>query len=461
MQYSAVIRKSTLDALQEIIINSTSKLNCELWEYTLDKTLLGMYEKSVSRYIDQLVGFSTTKAREVKQREIASALPTPTFSFGGGGQTNTKKATKKGQGRKMKFDEESIQKFHQRNQEDSSHNGEHTGFGMPPEETPKTNKPSPASIEDQNICIIIMNIFNAALQNYNQMFVLSQSKTGRSVLDMWVVYVKIMSPLIGNATAEILKSVLKTIDFVLNSPLVEYFYAKYDSVSLNLFEEINSVIQRKTDLVLTVEATELLIKIFKQIFTKQNIEEKQQLLNPQNLNVTFHILRINLINARPTMGLNVMRRENDLKDDEKLIFDFIEKLGALLHDNDDALKYYLSFLLNFICYDPTAPHFEMFVRRTFVVISEDIIKDNYSPAILYELIPELYAKTCDIVDLRYQNNACMSLVFSMKSSASLFETAGMFLLQITSHILDKDVDEGSTNVTEDSQEGFKKPNLQI
>lgn len=202
-----------------------------------------------------------------------------------------------------------------------------------------------------------------------------------------------MSPLISNATAEILKSVLKTIDFILNSPLVEYFYTKYDSVTLNLFEEINSVIQRKTDLVLTVEATELLIKIFKQIFTKQNIEEKPQLLNPQNLNVTLHILRINLINARPTMGLNVMRQQNDLKEDEKLIFDFIEQLGALLHNNDDALKYYLSFLLNFISYDPNAPHFEMFVRRTFVVISEDIIKDNYSLPILYELIPELYAKT--------------------------------------------------------------------
>jgi hypothetical protein len=202
-----------------------------------------------------------------------------------------------------------------------------------------------------------------------------------------------MSPLISNATAEILKSVLKTIDFILNSPLVEYFYTKYDSVTLNLFEEINSVIQRKTDLVLTVEATELLIKIFKQIFTKLNIEEKPQLLNPQNLNVTLHILRINLINARPTMGLNVMRQQNDLKEDEKLIFDFIEQLGVLLHNNDDALKYYLSFLLNFISYDPNAPHFEMFVRRTFVVISEDIIKDNYSLPILYELIPELYAKT--------------------------------------------------------------------
>jgi hypothetical protein len=49
----------------------------------------------------------------------------------------------------------------------------------------------------------------------------------------------------------------------------------------------------------------------------------------------------------------------------------------------------------------------------------------------------------------------------MKSSASLFETAGMFLLQVTSHILDKDVEEDSTNATESSQEGMKKPNLQI
>lgn len=184
-------------------------------------------------------------------------------------------------------------------------------------------------------------------------------------------------------------------------------------------------------------------------------------MNPQNLNVTLHILRVNLIHARPTMGLNVMRQDNDLKDEEKAIFDFIEFFGELLHDNDEALKYFLSFLLNFICYDANEPHYEMFVRRTFFIISDGIIKDYYSPSILYDLIPELYSKSSEIVDLRYHNNSCMSLVFSMKNNSSLFETAGTFILQITAHILDKNESEDKNSQEESKEESFMKPKLTI
>ena len=64
---------------------------------------------------------------------------------------------------------------------------------------------------------------------------------------------------ISHASAEILKGVLKTIILILESDHNEILFRKYDSVTLGLFEEINNVIQRKTDLVLTVENTELLV----------------------------------------------------------------------------------------------------------------------------------------------------------------------------------------------------------
>ena len=458
IQYSMVIRKSTLQALKQIL--ESNHLPFELWEYALDNMVLGMFDKSVGKYIQQLVGFSTSKAREVKQHETSQAMTTPTFSLGGGGGGGSQKQGKKGQGRRMKFDEESIQKFHQRSDHDNKAT-EFGGFGIPPEETPKIKKPTQQSIDDQSICILMMNIFNEALQNYNNMFeVLDDEENNRNVLELWILYVKIMSPLINNASAEILKGVLKTIDFMINSSLCAYFYSKYDDVALSIFEDINSVIQRKTDLVLTIEVTELLVKIYKQIFIKENIEERPMLLNPQNLSVTLHILRVNLINARPTIGLNAMRQDHDLKAEEKQIFNFIEYLGELLHDNDEALKYYLSFLLNFISYDANEPHYEMFVRRTFVIISLGIVKDSYSLDILHDLIPELYEKTCDIIDLRYHNNSCMSLVFSMKASSSLFESAGMFLLQVTAHLLDKDSEELPQFSLSD-QDSMKKPNLTI
>lgn len=378
-------RKLILHALQDIMINYSSNWSSELWEFVLEEVVLILFERSITKYIDHLVGFSTTKAREFKAKESVPAMQTPTFSFGGGGPTesNSKKSKNKGPNRRMRFDEESIKKFHERSTNDQSEN---RVFGLPPEETPKTYKPPQTSVEDQELCMFVMDIFNDS-------FVASELKDTKVELELWILYVKLMTPLISNASAEILKGVLGTIIFIIDSDLKELFYEKYDSVTLGLFEEINSLIQRKTDLILTLEVTELLVTVYKLIFTKENLENTPQLLNPQNLNVTFHILRINLINSRPTMGLNAMRADNELKEDEKLIFDLIEFMGNLFRDNDDALKYYLSFLLRFISYDADEPHFEMFVRRTFIIISECIVNDQYSENVLYDLIPELYAKT--------------------------------------------------------------------
>lgn len=472
VQSSYEKQKFTLHALQDIIVNYSSCWSPDLWEFVLEDVVLLVYEKSITKYIDHLVGFSTTKAREFKQRENVPAMQTPTFSFGGPAPSQPAKNEKGGkkQARRMKFDEESIKKFNEKSEPE--HNSL-PGFGMGSEETSKAYKPSQSSVEDQELCMLVMDIFNDA-------FVASEVKNHKTALNLWILYIKLMNPLVSNASVDILKGVLNTILFVLDSELSEYFFEKYDSVTLCLFEEINSLIQRKTDLILNVEVTELLVKVYKNVFTREHIKSTPQLLNPQNLNVTFHILRANLINSRPTMGLNAMRAENELKEDEKLIFDFIEFLGDLLKDNDDAIKYYLSYLLNFINYDPEEPHFEMFVRRTFTIISEYITKDQYGPSILYDLVPDLFTKTSDIVNLRYHNNSCMSLVLSMKSNASLFETAGMFLLQISSHILDQEA-EDTVSEQSDSQDSrivvepvelppkaeipsvphFFKPNLQI
>lgn len=271
IQYNVVIRRSTLQAIQKIIDALPDSQNIILWEYIMNNILLGMFDRSVGKYIEQLVGFSTSKAREVKRKEISQPLQTPTFSFGGASiseQPQSKKATKKGQGKRMKFDEESIKKFHQRSNDDSP--SENVGFGMAPEETPKTHKPSQTSIDDQSICLQVMKIFNENLKNFNDAYTKSHPSNIKTVLNLWIMYSKQMSPLINNASAELLKGVLETLNYMLGTSLGDYIFKKYDSVTLGLFEEINSVIQRKTDLVLTHDISCLFVKIFRKIFTKEN-----------------------------------------------------------------------------------------------------------------------------------------------------------------------------------------------
>lgn len=162
-----------------------------------------------------------------------------------------------------------------------------------------------------------MRLFSLSLDNFNKTFTSSGSRTEKVILDLWISYSKHLSPFINNSSVEVLKGVLETINFILDSSLSEYFYQKYENVSLGIFEDINNVIQRKTDLILTSETSDLIVKIFKKIFTKKNIESKPQILNLQNINVVLHILRVILMNIRPTTGFNVMRQDSDLNDDEK------------------------------------------------------------------------------------------------------------------------------------------------
>lgn len=96
---------------------------------------------------------------------------------------------------------------------------------------------------------------------------------------------------------------------------------------------------------------------------------------------------------------------------------------------------YLLFLLNFLEYNSEEPHLEAFIRRTFDIITKSIEAGNFEPETLHSLLPLLYDSAARIVDLRYDNDACMSLVFPAKHNASLFEEAGLFLLKVSTFVL--------------------------
>lgn len=64
-----------------------------------------------------------------------------------------------------------------------------------------------------------------------------------------------------------------------------------------------------------------------------------------------------------------------------------------------------------------------------------ILSGAFDSGTLFEIIPPLFAKVKDIIDLRYNNEAAMQLVFPYKERESLFETAGLFIMQISTHIL--------------------------
>lgn len=122
----------------------------------------------------------------------------------------------------------------------------------------------------------------------------------------------------------------------------------------------------------------------------------------------LHIFRIALTNARPNFGLNAIGKSDELKEEEQSIFLFLEQLGWLLiHEPKLSLIEYFSFLMNFLTYNHSEPHFETFIRKSLSILSEVILSGAFDSGTLYEIIPPLFAKVKDIIDLRYNNEAAM------------------------------------------------------
>jgi len=86
-------------------------------------------------------------------------------------------------------------------------------------------------------------------------------------------------------------------------------------------------------------------------------------------------------------------------------------------------------------YNYQEPHSEAFVRRVFSILNSIILKGKVSPDLLKEIMRVLYDRIESLINLRYNNDACMALVFPSKGSQTLFYTVGLYAMQISSYLI--------------------------
>lgn len=102
--------------------------------------------------------------------------------------------------------------------------------------------------------------------------------------------------------------------------------------------------------------------------------------------------------------------------EEKVTFEFIEKLNDIVNRNEQTHLMYFKFLLQFTEYDVQEPHSEAFIRRTFSILNSIILQGKVSNEIVRDILPSLYDRIEYLISLRYNNDACMGLVFPSKGS---------------------------------------------
>mmetsp|Transcript_30487 Transcript_30487/g.29868 ORF Transcript_30487/g.29868 Transcript_30487/m.29868 type:complete len:161 (-) Transcript_30487:135-617(-) len=138
------------------------------------------------------------------------------------------------------------------------------------------------------------------------------------------------------------------------------------------------------------------------------------------------------VNSEGFQGMGVPHK---LITEEKLTFEFIEILNGILQKNSSSHLLYIGFLLQFTDYEMNEPHSEAFARRTFSILNNLILQGKVPIDILKEVLPNLYDKIEVLLDLRYNNEACMNLIFPAKGSQTLFYTVGLYAMHFSSYLI--------------------------
>jgi len=119
--------------------------------------------------------------------------------------------------------------------------------------------------------------------------------------------------------------------------------------------------------------------------------------------------------SKSSEGFQSLGTPHKLLTEEKVIFDFIESMNEVMRLNKETHLIYFMFLLDFTDYQ-VEPHAEAFIRRAFNIINNIILKGAIGQDTLAKVIDPLYEKMRNLIELRYNSEACMTLIFSSKGS---------------------------------------------
>jgi hypothetical protein len=96
---------------------------------------------------------------------------------------------------------------------------------------------------------------------------------------------------------------------------------------------------------------------------------------------------------------------------------------------------YFQFLMLLTEYEVTEPHTEAFIRRTFSLLNSILLQGHLPNDLLLEILPTLFDRIEQLINLRYNNEACMGLVFPSKGSQTLFFTVGVYAMHYSSYLI--------------------------
>lgn len=407
------VRKSAINIFADIFVAKNFLISNEVSLNIINKHFILVLDKSYKIFEDKLK--MNRSKKNVTMDQNSNQLKTPKFSDNVGdikiGEFKVDQL--KLPERKQKFDEESINKLTQ---------------------------PSADEKEWEDTTILIIQAVGKVIKSFlflNYQKIKDVEYYNKAFLTN---IVNLYSKIVRMTTPEIASSILRSLQEIYYSN-VELFLNNFEFI-FKVYEEMGTFIT--TDFFLSQLCTMAtsskmvynVLEILKEIYLKEsNIIKKPDLIGGKNLENLLLYLGNLIRSSKNSEGIQCITNPQRLLNDEKQIFEFIEKLSKVLPSSSWII--YCNYLSSYISIDINDYHSEAHLRKCLelfdIFFSDRRVQEEIS--FVKEYLPKLISEIKEIACLRNKNEYASVLIKNNKSQMQLWHFATFQLIKILSSIL--------------------------
>jgi hypothetical protein len=419
------VRKAAINIFADVYVAKNLYINNEVSIIILNQYFLQILEKTYNIFEDKL---KQNRGKKNVTLDPSNQLKTPKFNDNvgeikvGDFKIDQLKLPEK----KIKFDDETVNKVIQ---------------------------PTADEKEWEDTTILIVQAIGKVLKSF--LTVNKDNKDmdylGTNIIDsIKKSYCKLMRLTTPEVAGNLLRSVQEI--YYANSELFLHFFDKlWDIYSeLGYFITTEFFMINLCTMATSTKMVSNTLEILRDIFLKEsNIEIKPDLMKGKNLENLLSFIKTLVRSARNCEGIQVITNPQRILCDEKLIFDFTEKVSKNL-DSLESWVIYSNYLSYFIKFDLNDPHSEAHCRKALEVFETFFNTKQLSTAYLKKYIPKLIYDIKEIACLRNKNDYVVVLIKNNKSQFHLWQFAIFQLIKILNVILcggKKNKEDGGVNTT--------------
>lgn len=227
----------------------------------------------------------------------------------------------------------------------------------------------------------------------------------------WDLLVLRLKEGIHYGTINVVTHVLAAVRDLVSQPCaMELFLAKWRT-SWELYSTLCNRLQVSTATI-SQELMTVCLENFKLIYA--NVSEVQEALGEKVLLVLFSVLKFFFAGCK---NESAMFPSSKLCQDEVRIFEFADWMGDVLSQSSETARLYLHFLLSLASYDPNDPHTDALCRGA---LNSILVFATHHPPLLVSVLPLVLEKFGNLMALRFNEEAFLSLSISAKGSSPLW-----------------------------------------